>query len=100
MGCNAKYAARLRTTGLIDEVSELRGATLMCDCVGTEPCVADALVGEVYAQGPQGESMRQKVAQAAARGPNTAPRGVRRGKVVLVAMAALRGAGPVGRPQA
>ena len=46
--CLIQYGNHLRYSGLVDEVWELKGKRLWCDCPYTEACVADILIAAVY----------------------------------------------------
>ena len=44
------YANHLRKTGLIDQIDELEGCTLVCDCPVGEASPADVLIAELTAR--------------------------------------------------
>ena len=48
--CVARYIDHARATGLLDDILELEGKTLVCDCPKGMLCTGDALALEVYAR--------------------------------------------------
>ena len=56
--CVGFYLDHIRKQGLVDQIQELQGMTLVCDCRPGEPCTGDALAAEFYAS--QVEDNEQK----------------------------------------
>ena len=46
--CLVLYANHLHEGGLVKDIDELLGKTLLCDCRTEVPCVADVLIAECY----------------------------------------------------
>ena len=49
--CVALYLDHIWKQGLMDQIEELRGMTLVCDCEPDEPCRGDALTAAFYPTG-------------------------------------------------
>ena len=72
--CLILYGDHLRKSDLLNDVRELRGLNLWCDCPYSVPCVADLLIAAVY-EDWQDNPANQVGARPGAQAPKPGQRG-------------------------